>query len=96
MSIYLEDLFQDVEINFKHEVFQDLTHLEVMDDGDSAAFQWEEGNNYSCPPKLRYLAFSNVPTHKEVIRDCLEECEGLEVLILSGIEVDETDFEHWH
>ncbi|KAF8652779.1 hypothetical protein AX16_004171 [Volvariella volvacea WC 439] len=89
MSVLLGELFPDGKINFRHEVFHDLTHLEVLDDG--LTITWDEENNYGCLPKLKYLAFVDVPDRIEAVRKCLEECKALRVLILDGVYVDDLD-----
>ncbi|KAF8652786.1 hypothetical protein AX16_004178 [Volvariella volvacea WC 439] len=82
LSVDLRDLFPDRPIDFTHEIFRDLTHLEVLDSAHSIT--WEEGNNYSCLHKLMHLAFIDSPCF-DVIRRCLRECKELQVLILSGL-----------
>ncbi|KAF8652781.1 hypothetical protein AX16_004173 [Volvariella volvacea WC 439] len=63
--------------------------LQTLDDDHT--FTWREGNNFSCLPRLRYLAFVGVPSIIGVVRRCLEECKELKALILNG--VDEDDLE---
>ncbi|KAF8649028.1 hypothetical protein AX16_006069 [Volvariella volvacea WC 439] len=84
MSLYLSYLFPSGEIDFRHEIFRDLTHWEILDAGDT--IQWEDGNNFGCLPKLRYLSFVEAPMRIDIIQKCLEECRGLRVLILDGVE----------
>ncbi|KAF8662052.1 hypothetical protein AX16_001237 [Volvariella volvacea WC 439] len=55
LAINLVDLFAEQEkIDFNHEVFKHLTHLEVFGQLDAV---WEKGNNFVCLKELRYLAF---------------------------------------
>ncbi|KAF8649077.1 hypothetical protein AX16_006024 [Volvariella volvacea WC 439] len=86
LSASLAELFPDGHTDFHHEVFKDLTHLEVLDFPRESRGQWIEGNNYASLPSLRYLSIAlfdpdfSFPT--EMLRKCLEECKFLEVLIL--------------
>ncbi|KAF8643451.1 hypothetical protein AX16_009007 [Volvariella volvacea WC 439] len=90
LSLYLRYLFPD-RADFKDEIFRDLTHLEVLDEGHT--INWEEGNNYGCLPKLKYLAFVDAPSRVEIVHKCLEGCKGLRVLIIDGVD-DEDEVSH--
>ncbi|KAF8650691.1 hypothetical protein AX16_005065 [Volvariella volvacea WC 439] len=77
--IPLSDLFEG-EVDFSHEVLQDLTHLEVLDSYSYGMPWWEEGNNYGQLKKLRCLTFADF--FPDIISKCLEECESLELIIV--------------
>ncbi|KAF8643450.1 hypothetical protein AX16_009006 [Volvariella volvacea WC 439] len=87
LSLSLSDLFPDDRVDFKHQVFSDLTHLEVVEDG--LRVKWEDGNNYSCLKKLQYLSFTcdsfTDPSCWDTLAKCLDECKVLKVLIISDI-----------
>ncbi|KAF8643054.1 hypothetical protein AX16_009230 [Volvariella volvacea WC 439] len=72
--------------DFNHEVFEHLTHLEVLDFPGESGDRWVEGNNYGCIPKLRYLSIAYFDCELSIgvrfVKKCLEECKALEVLIL--------------
>ncbi|KAF8649078.1 hypothetical protein AX16_006025 [Volvariella volvacea WC 439] len=86
LSAPLKELFPHGSMNFHHEIFKYLTHLEVLEFSSETGGQWLEGNNYGCLPSLRYLfAFSfdwDFPFPSEVLLKCLTECKTLEMLIL--------------
>ncbi|KAF8643543.1 hypothetical protein AX16_008977 [Volvariella volvacea WC 439] len=79
LSAAMLKLFPQREVDFNHDILQDITHLDVLD----ASAVWQEGNNYACLKHLRYLSFQEISDGILVIlRRCLEECKALEVLLL--------------
>ncbi|KAF8661651.1 hypothetical protein AX16_001292 [Volvariella volvacea WC 439] len=87
LSASLHQLFGPEHVNFNHEVLKDITHLEMLDYSAQLA-QWIPGNNPGCLKQLRYLSFASLgttgPFPLQYLNKCLEECEALEMIILSG------------
>ncbi|KAF8649081.1 hypothetical protein AX16_006028 [Volvariella volvacea WC 439] len=89
LSITLSDLFPDGPVDFSHEIFRDLTHLEVLS-FPRGCEHWEEGNNLACLQNLRYFCvayYDSLNAHPstvpmEILKRCLEECRALDVLVL--------------
>ncbi|KAF8658199.1 hypothetical protein AX16_002120 [Volvariella volvacea WC 439] len=96
LSITLRELFPEGRVDFRHEIFKHLTHLEVLRDTDDDIDElpprvdwgkWVEGNNYGCISNLRYLwIWVPYPWSDSVdfIRELLKGCKVLEVLILAA------------
>ncbi|KAF8649076.1 hypothetical protein AX16_006023 [Volvariella volvacea WC 439] len=90
LSMSLVHLFYSCQTSFNHEVFKDITHLEVLDFPKGC--EWKEGNNLACLQNLQYFSIGTVdyiglhagplsPTG--FLRKCLKECKALDLLILS-------------
>ncbi|KAF8661963.1 hypothetical protein AX16_001258 [Volvariella volvacea WC 439] len=77
---------KDVLVNFRHPVFKDLTHLDVLDYHGPVCTWWAEGNNFGSLKELRYLSFNyGMRVSIWLIDNILRECKKLEVLVLVGI-----------
>ncbi|KAF8651986.1 hypothetical protein AX16_004547 [Volvariella volvacea WC 439] len=92
LSASFVELFPQGDVDFNHWALRDLTHLDVLDDGIAMRIRWNGNNGYSktfgCLKSLKHLAFHNhifAQVPMGLIRNCLGECEGLEVLVIARV-----------
>ncbi|KAF8649075.1 hypothetical protein AX16_006022 [Volvariella volvacea WC 439] len=91
LSASLMELFPAQPVNFKHPIFRDLTHLELLD-FPRGCERWSEQNNIGCLSNLRYLFITyfnsrlilHIGDHLPLgfLRRFLKECASLDILVL--------------
>ncbi|KAF8644863.1 hypothetical protein AX16_008228 [Volvariella volvacea WC 439] len=88
LSALIARFFPAGKVDFRHEIFKYITHLELLMSAgrrNPAGSEWAEGNNLGCLPHLRYLwIWMPHMWPMEVFKTILQECNALEVLVLAG------------
>ncbi|KAF8655613.1 hypothetical protein AX16_002995 [Volvariella volvacea WC 439] len=84
----LYEVFRDTQVDFNHEAFKDLTHLDLAGN----VVGWKEGNNYACLKNLRYVSFPEVYQGLgHIVAMCLRYCEALEAVIVFSFSFEENE-----
>ncbi|KAF8645119.1 hypothetical protein AX16_007948 [Volvariella volvacea WC 439] len=78
LSVHIEDLFRDGTLDFRHPVFFNITHLDILDDIDF----WGRLDELPLLPDLTHLSLNGPNVDYATVDHILKNCKRLRVLFL--------------